>query len=101
MIIRFLTRHAAVDRGEPITPTFVEVEFPGEITMENVEWPSEYGEINAGHDTPAEAVISDWLEAKFDKTGGCIICDCCARFKFRRGPDGEIMLMAIELLRSL
>ena len=44
----------------------------------------------AREDAMVENIISDWLRAKFDINGGCIICAECYRYMLVLGPDGKI-----------
>ncbi|KAI9780439.1 MAG: hypothetical protein M1839_006713 [Geoglossum umbratile] len=50
-----------------------------------------YEETESGReDAMVESIISDWLRAKFDVNGGCILCAECCRYMLILGPDGGI-----------
>ena len=50
-----------------------------------------YEETEEGvEDAAVENIISDWLRAKFNINGGCILCAECYRYMLVLGPDGKI-----------
>jgi hypothetical protein len=55
------------------------------------EVPPPYEDTEEGReDAIVETIISDWLRAKFDIKGGCIICAECCRYMLVLGLDRKI-----------
>lgn len=58
---------------------------------EEQEEPLPYEDTEVGReDAIVETLISDWLRAKFNITGGCIICAECCRYMLVLGLNGKI-----------
>jgi hypothetical protein len=63
------------------------------------EVPLPYEDTEEGReDAIVETIISNWLRAKFDINGGCIICAECCRYMLVLGPDRKITRWAKNML---
>ena len=52
----------------------------------------------AQEDMMVENIISDWLGAKFNINGGCILCAECYRYMLVLGPDGKTTPWSMNML---
>ena len=52
----------------------------------------------AQEDMMVENIISDWLGAKFNIDGGCILCAGCYRYMLVLGPDGKTTPWSMNML---
>lgn len=52
----------------------------------------------AQEDVMVENIISDWLRAKFNINGGCILCAECCRYMLVLGPDGKTTPWSMNML---
>jgi hypothetical protein len=59
---------------------------------EEEELPMRYEETEeAREDKMVQSIISDWLRAKFDTKGECVMCAICCRWMLVFGADGRII----------
>lgn len=66
---------------------------------EEQEVPLPYEETEEGReDAMVENIISDWLRAKFDINGRCIICAECCRYMLVLGLDRKITMWSKNML---
>jgi hypothetical protein len=98
-IIRWLAASGSDDIDDPLEAE-EEEEYPAadendigffDDPDEEQEGPLPYEDTEeARDDAIVETLISDWLRAKFNITGGCIICAECCRYMLVLGLDGKI-----------
>lgn len=95
-IVRWLAASGCDDIDNPLEVE-EEVEYP-DVGINDIEAFSDSdGELEvplpyedteeAREDAMVETIISDWLRAKFDVSGGCIICAECCRYMLVLGLD--------------
>jgi len=106
-IIRWLAASGSDDNDDP--PQLEEEEEYPAVGLNDIgdfhdpvgeqEVPPPYEETEeAREDAMVESIISDWLRAKFDINGGCIICAECYRYMLVLGPDGKIIPWSRNML---